>query len=345
MAPSILSVMQAIIGVDDPDATRQIMGIASPEDDPGTLITDGDYTSIVNRRLGKLMDEIATLLQNSGCFSKDSISRIKTGFSEGFANACLHGNLERSSVLREGDGTGLVESLRNRTPYMIQRRIEVEMALIYEGEAPTDTDLSDTTVFVTKKEKSDEPEGDSVTKVIDKFRINIARQIQKVDNILGVRITITDEGPGFTPDDVPDSTAEGFIERPSGRGLLMMRAMCDEVVFNEMGNSVSMTQNVDQDFRALEFTPPITTEMATTAAGVHDWVESILRQIETDAQLRTLVCDLRTVDFVTSEFFNALAHLKRHKFVHRIELHNLQPVPKQAVDSLNLDGHILMVIQ
>src|SRR5262245_35325500 len=36
-------------------------------------------------------------------------------------------------------------------------------------------------------------------------------------------ISIRDEGPGFDPSDVPDPTAPENLERPCGRGLLLMR--------------------------------------------------------------------------------------------------------------------------
>src|SRR5262249_54887493 len=36
-------------------------------------------------------------------------------------------------------------------------------------------------------------------------------------------VRITDEGPGFDPADVPDPTAVENLERPCGRGLMLMR--------------------------------------------------------------------------------------------------------------------------
>lgn len=38
-----------------------------------------------------------------------------------------------------------------------------------------------------------------------------------------LRIAITDDGEGFDPADVPDPTSEEFLERTSGRGILLMR--------------------------------------------------------------------------------------------------------------------------
>ena len=55
-------------------------------------------------------------------------------------------------------------------------------------------------------------------------------------------IRITDEGEGFNPEDVPDPTAIENIERPCGRGLLLMRGFMTEVEYHPPGNSVSMAK-------------------------------------------------------------------------------------------------------
>jgi serine/threonine-protein kinase RsbW len=55
-------------------------------------------------------------------------------------------------------------------------------------------------------------------------------------------ICITDEGQGFNPEDVPDPTAIENIERPCGRGLLLMRGFMTEVQYHGKGNSVSMAK-------------------------------------------------------------------------------------------------------
>lgn len=53
-------------------------------------------------------------------------------------------------------------------------------------------------------------------------------------------VCITDEGPGFDPTDVPDPTAVENLERPCGRGLMLMRHFMTEVSFSREGNSVRM---------------------------------------------------------------------------------------------------------
>jgi serine/threonine-protein kinase RsbW len=55
-----------------------------------------------------------------------------------------------------------------------------------------------------------------------------------------IECTIEDQGPGFTPQDVPDPTLEENIERGSGRGLLLIRAYMSHVEHNAKGNRVTM---------------------------------------------------------------------------------------------------------
>jgi serine/threonine-protein kinase RsbW len=55
-------------------------------------------------------------------------------------------------------------------------------------------------------------------------------------------VEIRDEGGGFDPDDVPDPLAVENLERPCGRGLLLMRHYMTEIVFHPPGNRLSMAK-------------------------------------------------------------------------------------------------------
>jgi len=55
-------------------------------------------------------------------------------------------------------------------------------------------------------------------------------------------VVIADEGPGFNPAAIPDPTSEQNLEQTSGRGLLLMRAFMNSVVFNEAGNTITLTK-------------------------------------------------------------------------------------------------------
>jgi serine/threonine-protein kinase RsbW len=55
-------------------------------------------------------------------------------------------------------------------------------------------------------------------------------------------VAISDEGTGFNPNDVPDPTAAENLERPCGRGLMLMRHYMSEVRYNDRGNAVVMSK-------------------------------------------------------------------------------------------------------
>jgi serine/threonine-protein kinase RsbW len=62
-----------------------------------------------------------------------------------------------------------------------------------------------------------------------------------------IEITIQDEGTGFEPGDVPDPRLPEFLERPSGRGLLLMRSYMTDVQYNDAGNAVTMVYEKSAD--------------------------------------------------------------------------------------------------
>jgi serine/threonine-protein kinase RsbW len=56
----------------------------------------------------------------------------------------------------------------------------------------------------------------------------------------GARFTIKDQGPGFARDKVPDPTDPARLLEPSGRGLLLINHIMDEVCYNKCGNQIQM---------------------------------------------------------------------------------------------------------
>jgi serine/threonine-protein kinase RsbW len=55
-----------------------------------------------------------------------------------------------------------------------------------------------------------------------------------------LEVSITDQGPGFDPNDIPDPTEDENLERPCGRGLMLMRHYMNEVAYTPPGNTVFM---------------------------------------------------------------------------------------------------------
>jgi serine/threonine-protein kinase RsbW len=62
-----------------------------------------------------------------------------------------------------------------------------------------------------------------------------------------IDIRIVDEGNGFDLEDVPDPMAPENLERPCGRGLLLMRHYMTEVTFHAPGNRLTMSKVRNQN--------------------------------------------------------------------------------------------------
>jgi len=56
-----------------------------------------------------------------------------------------------------------------------------------------------------------------------------------------IKFTVTDQGAGFDFNDLPDPTSPENLDKPGGRGIFLMKNLCDEVSFSEDGNSVELT--------------------------------------------------------------------------------------------------------
>ena len=56
------------------------------------------------------------------------------------------------------------------------------------------------------------------------------------------RYVIRDEGPGFNPANLPNPCDLENLDKPSGRGILLMRSFMDEVSFNDKGNQVTLVK-------------------------------------------------------------------------------------------------------
>ena len=54
-------------------------------------------------------------------------------------------------------------------------------------------------------------------------------------------VTVSDEGKGFKPSEIPDPTKPENIESLAGRGVFLMSKLADDIKFNKVGNSVTMT--------------------------------------------------------------------------------------------------------
>jgi serine/threonine-protein kinase RsbW len=93
----------------------------------------------------------------------------------------------------------------------------------------------------------------SIKLALEEALVNAIKHGNQMDRSKKVRIScrinperfdidIADEGNGFDPEDVPDPMSAENLERPCGRGLLLMRHYMSEVVFHPPGNRLSMSK-------------------------------------------------------------------------------------------------------
>ncbi len=59
--------------------------------------------------------------------------------------------------------------------------------------------------------------------------------------------SIKDQGPGFNFQAIPDPTAPENIEKPSGRGVFLMKNLADRVDFEDNGSKVILEFNISKN--------------------------------------------------------------------------------------------------
>ena len=73
--------------------------------------------------------------------------------------------------------------------------------------------------------------------------IRIAADVSKTE----ARFTIEDEGEGFDVSNIPDPLDPQNLFKPSGRGVLFIYNIMDEVMYNERGNRLTMVKRSEPE--------------------------------------------------------------------------------------------------
>ncbi len=73
-------------------------------------------------------------------------------------------------------------------------------------------------------------------------RLDPSKQVTLGYEVKGDKIVfvVSDQGPGFDFENLPDPTDPENIEKPHGRGVFLMRALADSVEFSDSGATVAM---------------------------------------------------------------------------------------------------------
>lgn len=211
-------------------------------DDTDTVKNDYEYYLLVVNRLLKIRAYIVKYLDDLGLF-KDEMSKMSVAIEEALVNAAMHGNLERTSALRDSDDRNvmvrdLVEHC-NRKMHTRRVRMTVELGVEEEIDQP---ELEYITINLTA-ETRDAPVS---VEVLDQFPMRVVSKTINSYHIQYVRFIIEDEGNGFKPEEVPDPTQPENLTKAHGRGLLLMQSFMDRVEYSEGGRRVALCKDVKQ---------------------------------------------------------------------------------------------------
>ena len=59
-----------------------------------------------------------------------------------------------------------------------------------------------------------------------------------------ITVVIEDQGDGFNPNDVPDPTDDDNLDKPGGRGIMLIRSFMNDFAYNDKGNRVTMSKKL-----------------------------------------------------------------------------------------------------
>lgn len=62
-----------------------------------------------------------------------------------------------------------------------------------------------------------------------------------------ITIVIEDQGEGFKVEEVPDPTDDDNLDKPGGRGIMLIRSFMNAVSYNDRGNQLTMTKILGVD--------------------------------------------------------------------------------------------------
>ena len=59
-----------------------------------------------------------------------------------------------------------------------------------------------------------------------------------------ITVVIEDQGSGFKLDEVPDPTDEDNLDKPGGRGIMLIRSFMNRFAYNDKGNCLTMSKKL-----------------------------------------------------------------------------------------------------
>jgi CheY-like chemotaxis protein len=180
--------------------------------------------SILDRVLENAREEISKFRLLSGMTGR--VTRFALENDPSLVNALIAGFRTDLLVLGVCDqngatrtGIALEEALLNA---IYHGNLEVSSDLRLDGDEPFHR--------MARERREQEPYRDR--------RVHVSARMTRQK----ATFVIADQGPGFDISQLPDPTDPANLDRPSGRGLLLMRMFMDEVRYNTAGNQITLVK-------------------------------------------------------------------------------------------------------
>ena len=133
----------------------------------------------------------------------------------------------------------------------VQMGVALEQALLnamYHGNLEIDTEQTN----LIRSSKVKGREFDWVRSLAEKEPYSLRRiEFQATITPEEARFVIRDDGPGFDISKLPDPQDPASLNRERGRGLVLMQALMDEVVYSEQGNEVRLVKRATRPAHSL----------------------------------------------------------------------------------------------
>lgn len=75
-------------------------------------------------------------------------------------------------------------------------------------------------------------------------RMDPTKQVYIACNLNNQKVTVVieDQGDGFKLDEVPDPTEDENLDKPGGRGIMLIRSFMTSIEYNDKGNRMTMSK-------------------------------------------------------------------------------------------------------
>lgn len=146
-----------------------------------------------------------------------------------------------SNNIPEGFDVGVTDLIEIRVPNDLRSAKEPEEKILTELER---SGYSADTVFAVKLALEE-----AMTNAVKHGNRNDPGKAIVVRYFVGERHTVVmvrDQGSGFCPSAVPDPTESENLERPNGRGIMLMQSYMSKVWYNPCGNEVWMMKKREE---------------------------------------------------------------------------------------------------